>query len=209
MLVLEDSTKLEQTLSIYPTHKIYRYPGKQKYLLNYIDMIEKNDEKITVIIHYPLFDELKQAFKALYKTVTAAGGLVINELNEILFIYKRGYWDLPKGKLESKERKKQAAIREVEEETGVTDLNLEYKLCVTKHTYKTKSGIRAIKKSHWYLMKTHNQSVTPQAAEGIERVEWMQLNDMLKKHSSILYSNLKNVLQAYEQKLIENISRND
>ncbi len=205
-MVLEDSTKLEQTLSLYPTNKIYRYPGKQKFLLHYIDMLEKSNDSGVVIIHYPLFDELKQSFKSLYKTVVAAGGLVVNDLNEVLFIYKRGFWDLPKGKLESKESKREAALREVAEETGVNNLEIFYKLCKTKHTYKTKSGVRAIKKSHWYLMKTNNQQATPQAEEGIERVEWMEPSEMLKKHSSILYSNLKHVLKAYEESLVKNIS---
>ena len=61
---------------------------------------------------------LKHLFKKL-RVVTAAGGMVLNDKDEILFIYRKKRWDLPKGKTEKNETIESSAIREVEEETGV------------------------------------------------------------------------------------------
>jgi NAD+ diphosphatase len=49
----------------------------------------------------------------------AGGGLVYNKNGEILFIFRNGKWDLPKGGKEKREKMKLTAMREVEEETGV------------------------------------------------------------------------------------------
>ena len=53
----------------------------------------------------------------------AGGGKVYNPKNEILFIFRNGKWDLPKGKAEAKETINLTALREVEEETGITGLS--------------------------------------------------------------------------------------
>jgi ADP-ribose pyrophosphatase YjhB (NUDIX family) len=54
----------------------------------------------------------------MQKIVMAAGGLVENEHGEILLIYRKKHWDLPKGKLDAGETLEECAVREVEEETG-------------------------------------------------------------------------------------------
>ncbi|MCK7539615.1 MAG: NUDIX domain-containing protein [Marinilabiliales bacterium] len=65
---------------------------------------------------------------SLFNIVIAAGGFVRNEKDEILFIFRRGHWDLPKGKLNHKkgiiEKKKDAAVREVMEETGIEKIDI-------------------------------------------------------------------------------------
>ena len=53
------------------------------------------------------------AFKKKYPEITAAGGKVINQNSEILFIYRNKKWDLPKGKAEKNENISQTALREV------------------------------------------------------------------------------------------------
>ncbi|QQS63451.1 MAG: NUDIX domain-containing protein [Chitinophagaceae bacterium] len=65
-----------------------------------------------------------------FKIVEAAGGIVQNENKEILFIYRRNKWDLPKGKIEKKELPENAAAREIEEETGIKTFILKRKLAV-------------------------------------------------------------------------------
>ena len=55
---------------------------------------------------------------SLYKIQTAAGGLVFNPKGEILAMQRRGFWDLPKGKMEKGESIQQTAVREVQEETS-------------------------------------------------------------------------------------------
>ncbi len=69
-------------------------------------------------------EKLKKAFFKLFKPVTAAGGLVENEKGEVLLIFRRGKWDLPKGKLDPGETIEQCAVREVEEETGLKNIEL-------------------------------------------------------------------------------------
>lgn len=160
----------------YPNHSLLApYMGKKKMLFNYIDLLEKSKEFKSIILHYPDRKKLKTDFLSLYKIVKASGGLVKNSKDEFLMIYRRGYWDLPKGKIDPGEKKKQAALREVEEETGVTNLIIQRKICTTNHTYKLKSGNRAIKRTYWYEMTAPHQKLIPQTEEDIEKAKWMTL----------------------------------
>ncbi|TAE35480.1 MAG: NUDIX domain-containing protein [Sphingobacteriales bacterium] len=111
--------------------------------------------------------------KTEIKVIEAAGGLVKSNENKYLFIKRNGYWDLPKGKLELNEKKKQAAIREVEEECGITVESLGKKITKTYHIYELKGKI-VLKISHWYRMKAiANQALVPQIEEGITEVQWL------------------------------------
>jgi 8-oxo-dGTP pyrophosphatase MutT (NUDIX family) len=103
----------------------------------------------------------------------AAGGLVENEKGEILFMFRRGKWDLPKGKLDPGETLEECALREVEEETGVGQLELKKFLLVTLHEYE-ELGKVIEKKTHWYHMKTtSHQQLIPQAEEDITELRWI------------------------------------
>ncbi|HHB51610.1 MAG TPA: NUDIX domain-containing protein, partial [Saprospiraceae bacterium] len=101
-----------------------RYPGKAKFLLNYIDMLEKGNKNMQVVLYDHDIDKLYRDLKTIAPPVKAAGGIVFNENNELLAIFRKGYWDLPKGHIHRNEKKKDAAIREVMEETGVKDLEI-------------------------------------------------------------------------------------
>ena len=72
--------------------------------------IKKPDFHAGVILHSNL-DELKKAFWKHFTIIKAAGGLVKNEKGEYLFIFRRGSWDLPKGKLDKGETIEQCAVR--------------------------------------------------------------------------------------------------
>jgi 8-oxo-dGTP pyrophosphatase MutT (NUDIX family) len=105
--------------------------------------------------------------------IKAGGGLVENEKGEILFMFRRGKWDLPKGKLDPGESLENCALREVEEETGVSGLELKKFLRVTEHAYEEK-GVPLLKETHWWLMKTDsNQSLIPQEEEDITALRWI------------------------------------
>jgi len=107
------------------------------------------------------------------KIIQAGGGLVENEKGEVLFMYRRGKWDLPKGKLDPGENLADCAIREVKEETGIRNLELDRFLVVTEHNYQER-GFAFIKKTHWWLMKANsNQTLTPQAEEEITELKWI------------------------------------
>lgn len=109
------------------------------------------------------------------KPVTAAGGYVVRQGSagpEVLLIFRRGVWDLPKGKLDRGEAIEACALREVREEVGIEeDLRVIAELPPTVHGY-PEGGAYRVKTTHWYLMRTSQQTFTPQASENIERVMW-------------------------------------
>lgn len=196
--VLIESGAIDATSTSTEQDMIARYNGKPHHLLNYIDMCEKTDKVNTVVVHSDDFRRLKKDFLSLYKVVEAGGGVVVNPYNEILMIHRRGKWDLPKGKLDKGETRRQAAKREVEEETGIRGLQLGRKLCVTNHTYRHKEGKRCIKKSHWYLMYAAKQTLVPQVEEDIEQTVWMPRRKALKKRA--IYPNILDVIHCTETK---------
>ncbi|WP_234733790.1 NUDIX hydrolase [Tellurirhabdus bombi] len=113
----------------------------------------------------------EERLKSLFKIVKAAGGVVFKG-EKMLLMFRRGKWDLPKGKLDEGEKSRMAAEREVEEETGVK-VSVEERVCTTWHTY-TMNGSRVLKRTKWYLMTCRDEShMMPQAEEDIERLEWV------------------------------------
>ena len=113
------------------------------------------------------FERFRKAFKYIY----AAGGLIEKE-NKFLFIFRLKRWDLPKGKLDMGEAPEEAAIRECEEECGITQLTITKTLEPTFHIYAHK-GSYALKKTYWYSMSTKHEGIlVPQLEENIEKVEW-------------------------------------
>lgn len=125
-----------------------------------------------VFLHADL-DELKKAFFRKFVLIQAAGGLVTNDNNDILMIFRRGMWDLPKGKLDDGETLEQCATREVKEETGLSKVALVSPLVVTYHTYHQGSKF-ILKESHWYKMKANGQqALIPQTEEDILKIEWV------------------------------------
>jgi len=125
-----------------------------------------------------------------FPIVQAAGGLVINSRSEYLFIFRNNKWDLPKGGIEKKENIRDAALREVNEETGVEDIEIIKPLPMTYHFFK-RNGVFKLKKTFWYLMKTEfDGKFKPQLLEGITKVEWKlkeELNEIFKNS----YENIK------------------
>jgi ADP-ribose pyrophosphatase YjhB (NUDIX family) len=113
-----------------------------------------------------------QAFTAAFTPRLAAGGLVINEREEYCCIYHRGCWTLPKGHVDPGETIEAAALREVQEETGLEQVYLSEKMGATYHTFEQK-GKWILKTTHWYRMSAPGQqALTPQAEEHIEAVAW-------------------------------------
>lgn len=133
--------------------------------------------KTLFVFHYDV-EELQEAFRACFTIIDAAGGVVKNEKGEYLFIYRRGKWDLPKGKLDEGENYQQAALREVCEETGLADVKLSKPLMSTYHTYPFKETL-ALKKTYWFEMtyKGNGQAI-PQTSEDIEEVKWFKAEEL-------------------------------
>jgi len=121
-----------------------------------------------------------KTFLKKFRTMTAAGGLVVNEENNYLCIYNRGCWTLPKGKVEKGETIEEAAVREVQEETGLHTVVLTEKAGETYHTFLHRKGW-TLKTTHWYRMKGDGtETLIPQAEEHIEDVRWMSQSEWLQ-----------------------------
>lgn len=117
-------------------------------------------------------DELK-SFAKDYRLIYAAGGIVTNEKDEVLMIFRDEKWDFPKGKVEAGESTETAALREVGEETGLREMQTERLLACIFHTYMMQ-GKKILKKTSWYAMKTSSDlPLRPQEEENITEACWI------------------------------------
>lgn len=142
---------------------------------------------------------LWHTFKNQLVEIPAAGGLVINNERSLLFIKRLGVWDLPKGKIEKKETSEDAAIREVEEECGMSGLKIIRPLESTFHIYlssflKSPRNI-VLKETKWFLMSCDDkQNLVPQVDENIEEVRWFALDELDRVRENT-YSSIRDFLE--------------
>jgi len=152
----------------------------------------RNTSAKEVNIYYHNLEKLWLKFRSFFDYLEAAGGLVFNSQQEILFIYRLEKWDLPKGKVEPGETTEIAAVREVEEECGIRNLKINKFLTKTYHIYFQKN--LKLKATYWYEMDYDgNEKLTPQTEEGIGIAEWKpksEIPEILDK----TYENIKIVL---------------
>lgn len=117
---------------------------------------------------------LKESYFGIFKIIEAAGGVVKNKNNELLLIFRLGCWDLPKGKIEKGEKINEAALREVQEECGIQELEIKNELPASYHTYQL-NGKHIIKKTYWFAMlyTGSSKALVPQTEESITDARWM------------------------------------
>lgn len=136
-----------------------------------------NNQSADALNYLVLTRDAKAWYKQLagwLKVIEAAGGLVKNDNGEYLVIFRRGKWDLPKGKIDEGEKKKDAAVREVEEECGIKVKKLGDKIGKTYHIYVYKGDL-VLKRTHWYHMtSTGNKKLVPQLEEDITEAIWIK-----------------------------------
>ena len=146
--------------------------------LIYVNLYHKNEEKIERFLRKKL------------PVVEAAGGLVYNGKREILFIYRNQKWDLPKGRIERGESHVEAAVREVEEETGIEQLEVKRFITKTYHVFK-RNGKFKLKITYWYEMYSNfDGKFIPQTKEGILKVRWKNF-EKTQKALTESYENIK------------------
>jgi 8-oxo-dGTP pyrophosphatase MutT (NUDIX family) len=167
----------------------------RKSLFWYIDKLEKNSDMNYILLHTKDLDKLWADFKSIYKIIPAAGGVVENAEGNILLIFRRDFWDLPKGKIDKGETQEHAAVREVQEETGIQQLDLLNPIQTTYHTY-TQKEKRILKETFWYRMKTQESTLIPQTEEDIEQAIWVDLKTFITPELPI-YKNILEVLKKY------------
>lgn len=187
---------------LFLTNQIQKETDFQLFLLDSIDitrLVRKlfQGKVKKAYLYHPDEKEILRKLKAKMPVNKAGGGLVYNSNGEVLFIFRNGKWDLPKGGVEKGEKNKAAALREVEEETGATGLQSLGKLQKTYHIFK-RNGRYKLKVTHWYEMKTDFKGeLNPQLEEGIEKAVWLnaaQIKDALENS----YQNIKLLFEEEE-----------
>ncbi len=167
-----------------------KHPGQ---LLQYIEKVEKDKTVSSLTIYSDNLENLKESFFGHFKVVIAAGGVVFNKEKKVLMIYRRGAWDLPKGKVDKHETIEAAAVREVKEETGLKHVKRKKLICVTYHVYTVGKGVRAIKPTYWYKMKSKDIDLTPQIDEDIEIAIWDEPEKYVSEDIAV-YSSIRDVI---------------
>jgi 8-oxo-dGTP pyrophosphatase MutT (NUDIX family) len=162
-------------------------------VLQTIHDLDRTDAEAAIILTNQV-DYYWRFFKEQFTCIDAAGGLVSNEKDELLFIFRRGKWDFPKGKLDPGETLEACAVREVQEETGLQHVEPGPHLCNTWHVYHER-GTTILKQSIWYKMTASSQEVlVPQTEEDITSLKWVP-KDLLHEVLSNTYPSIREVLR--------------
>lgn len=117
----------------------------------------------------------------------SAGGIIFNNRREVLIINNaalrdpaKSYWGFPKGHIEKGESSENAALREVEEETGLKTEIIQ-KLGDSRYVY-VKSKERIFKVVVYFLMKHIAGKAVPQKGE-LLGIKWCKPEKALERLS--------------------------
>lgn len=185
---------------LFLTNQVQKETDFKLFLLESVD-IKKLIVKIfqnkiqKAFLYHPDEKLIMKTLRAKLPVEKAGGGLVYNAKGEVLFIFRNGKWDLPKGGTEKNETIEETAMREVEEETGVNGLSIKEKLQKTYHIFK-RNGRYKLKITQWFEMQTNFEGITEgQAEEGIERVEWIHPKEI----PTLLENSYENIKLLFEE----------
>ena len=192
---------------LFLTNEVAKETDFQLFLLESVDIeqliVKMFNNKINkAYLYYPDEKEILKKVKEKIPVKKAGGGLVYNKRGEVLFIFRGGKWDLPKGGCDKGEEIEDCSIREVEEETGVKGLKITKKLQKTYHVFK-RNGVYRLKITHWFEMKTDfEDKLTPQKEEGIKKAVWLKPEEIqyALKNS---YENIKLLFQEENENSIK------
>lgn len=189
------SPALAREMGVSATKTVFlgHYLGKKKQIKQFLDLLDKNRSVEAVYLLADDLEALWQDFRSCFRLLEAAGGYVTNSSGQLLVFFRRGSWDMPKGKIDPGETPEQAAVREVQEETGIRQLHLDGFLTHTWHTYALK-GERILKKTWWYRMETTDYEVVPQTEEDIEEIRWVSPSEWLAS-DPVVYGSIREVIE--------------
>ena len=161
----------------------------------------KSEDNSAVLTHAFPEKFLKEIFSPAFKSLPASGGVVIRN-NKLLFIFRNGKWDLPKGKIDQEESAEKAALREVAEECGIEGHQITKTLPFTFHIYQSpyndSLGQWILKETHWFEMNyLGTKNGFPQSNENISAIKWFARNELEEVFSST-YESLKPVISIYK-----------
>lgn len=177
--------------------KTFRYEGTATLEIA-MDLLE-NTSCPEVNIYGENLEEIWEDFSNLFRVIEAAGGVVSNKNKEILFIRRLGKWDLAKGKIEKGESLDGAALREIEEETGLKELILEKFINTTFHIYTERNGEKILKTTYWFKVTyLGNDEPTPQIEEGISEVAWKNEQQIKDEVLKMTFENIKLILNDHQ-----------
>jgi 8-oxo-dGTP pyrophosphatase MutT (NUDIX family) len=160
---------------------------------------EQNPEQLALFVAGKDSEKSFRKFCALFIIVEAGGGLIVNQEGHYLFMFRRGKWDLPKGKSEKGEPISDTARREVKEETGL-DVEVKSSIGVTYHAYR-EGEIIILKKTYWFGMSyTGEKKPVPQTSEDISRIKWLDRSDIERTVYKNTFASIKDLLTQYFSK---------
>jgi 8-oxo-dGTP pyrophosphatase MutT (NUDIX family) len=172
-------------------HKFY----DTKELYKLISSFQQDKSILSLNIYGPDIKHLWRIFRIYFTEVEAAGGLVKHTSGKYLFIERKGKWDLPKGHVEQGETPEGCALREVNEECGITGHKIIKSLDPSYHTYAWE-GISYLKRTNWFLMSYDGtMTADPEVDEGITSVQWL-LPDEISKIKSGAWLSLNDIINS-------------
>jgi ADP-ribose pyrophosphatase YjhB (NUDIX family) len=170
-----------------------KYDNEEE-LFRAVNFFINSGKNPSLYVYHNDVEELFNVFRMIFEYREAAGGFVRNSNDESLFIYRFDKWDLPKGHLEIDETPEKGAVREVEEECGITSPVIIDELPSTYHIY-TINQRNILKRTYWFNMEyTGKEKLTPQIDEDIVKVTWVK-NEEISNILSNTYPSLNDIIK--------------
>lgn len=163
-----------------------------------LDLLENTSVK-ELNVYGNGIDGIWEKFRSLFRIIEAAGGVVKNPDGDILFIRRLGKWDLPKGKMEKGESREESAVREIEEETGLSHVELVRFINTTYHIYVERNGDKVLKCTHWFEMNFRGEDTSkPQTEEGITEVAWKNKEQIEAEVFPNTFKNIRLIIEEFQ-----------
>lgn len=168
-------TNNKETITANPHYKLLEGASSIQFS-QALQLLEQSNTKGVLILGEK--EQLEKELLWNFYSLHSAGGVVLNEAKDVLMIFRRGKWDLPKGKQDDGENIEQCAVREVQEETGIQNVEIIEKIGNTLHIYPM-AGRLILKHTAWFLMNgSAQEKLLPQEEEQIDKVEWVKSSDI-------------------------------